>query len=404
MTEFPMISFEEAQRIVLEAVPTLGTEKISLAQAAGRVLGQSIVAKENLPLLPTATVDGFALAFEGDTLTFRIVGEIAAGHFEPLTLSPGTAVRIMTGAVVPPGAEAVAMVEHTTEDNGIVRLHRPPSLGENISPIGSDVQAGQTVLEKGTVLGPAEIGLLAAVGATEFAVHRQPRVGVLSTGDELVEPDVSPPAGAVRDSNRYALMAAIEEAGGIAVDLGIARDSTSYPMQRIKDALAQVDILLTSGGVSRGAYDWVKPALAQIGQIHFGSVATKPGKPLTFATSGDKQLFGLPGFPVSSLVTFELYVRPAMLKMQGRHSIHRPTIRVLTEESLRPDAERLEFKRAVAHWTDGRLWARTTGPQASSRLLSLAGANALLVIPAGTAPIEEGTEVNAILIGELHNR
>lgn len=403
MTEFPMIPFEEAQSIVMGATPTLGTEEAPLTQAMGRVLGESILATENLPPLPTATVDGFAIAPGGDGSTWRIAGEMAAGHYEPMRLSPGTAVRIMTGAVVPEGAEAVVMIEHTTETDGIVRVDSSPAPGENISPVGTNVQAGQTVLEKGTMIGPAEIGLLAAVGATSIAVHRQPRVGVLSTGDELVEPDIVPAVGAVRDSNRYALMAAIREAGGIAIDLGIARDTKAYPMQKITDALAKADILLTSGGVSRGAYDWVKPALAQIGQIHFGRVAQKPGKPLTFVTSGDKLLFGLPGFPVSSLVTFELYVRPVMLKMQGCKSIHRPAIEVRTEETLQPDAERLEFKRAIVGWREGQLWAQTTGNQASSRLLSLSSANALLAIPAGTTPLRRGTEVSAILIGELQN-
>jgi molybdopterin molybdotransferase len=258
------------------------------------------------------------------------------------------------------------------------------------------------VLSKGTRIGPAEVGLLATVGCHQVPVQRRPRVAVLATGDELVEPDQTPPPGAVRDSNRYALIAAAQEAGGEVVWHAHARDDESELEQAMRDGLATADVLMTSGGVSMGTRDLIKPILERLASIHFGRVSFKPGKPLTFATTSEGKLaFGLPGFPVSSLVTFEVFVRPALLKLAGAANVLRPRVSAVLGHEVRPDSVRLEYQRARLSWENDRFVARTTGLQSSSRLMSIVGANALLEIQPGDQPLAAGTIVPALLLANL---
>ncbi|MDW8213358.1 MAG: molybdopterin molybdotransferase MoeA [Roseiflexaceae bacterium] len=408
---YPMVSIDEAQRLITAHVAPLGVEEIDVLRdvADGRVLAEDVYAVEPLPDVPKAAVDGYALRSADSDAPRRVIAEVTAGATPGLYVAAGTAVRIMTGAPVPDGADAVIMVEHTEERDGTLLVQRTPRAGDNIHTVGQDIAAGQLVLARGTTLGAAEIGLLATVGRARAKVYRRPVVAVLATGDEVYEPDGEVFPGGVRDSNRYALMAAAREAGCLALSLGIARDDVNAQRAAILEALDRADVLLTSGGVSMGTRDLIKPLLAELGTVHFGRIAFKPGKPTTFATierpatvrSSPLLAFGLPGYPVSSLVSFEVFVRPALRRLQGDARPERPRVRVTLRDPIRPSPDRPEYQRAVVSWEEGRLVARSTGRQGSSRLLSMLGANALLIVPAGTAPHAAGAELDALMTGPL---
>ena len=393
----------EAAGIVLDLTPRLDAEDVVTVTADGRTLAETIRSTEQMPPFPASTVDGYAVLAADQSEWRELLDDVLAGAPIDAQVAAGRAARIMTGAPLPPGADAVVMFEDTDERDGRVQLKKGVKVGDNLRPPGVDLEVGQTVLEAGTVLGAAEIGLLATIGRGAVSVHRRPRVAVLSTGDELVEPDEPLRPGAIRDSNRYALMAAIREAGGEAISMGSARDEESLQRQRIQAALDAADVVITSGGVSVGSRDLVKPILESLGTVHFGRIALKPGKPLTFATIGPKLAFGLPGNPVSALVTFEVFVRPALLKMQGRRQVQRPRVDVTAEHKLGKTLDRTEYQRAVVRWQDGRLVARSTGAQISSRLISMAGANALLEILPGEGAVPAGSTVPALLIGEIES-
>lgn len=400
MTSYPMIAPQEALRIVLEHTPVLSTEWVGLPiEALGRVLAEEVVAVEDMPAFFASAKDGFAVIAADTSVWRRIIGEQMAGPSIGIVVEPGTAVRIMTGAPLPQGADAVAMVEHTEEAKGHVRLLGPVRPGQDVRPAGQDLAAGERVLAVGTPLGPPEIGLLATVGRTQVQVYRRPRVAVLTTGDELVEPDQPLGPGLIHNSNRHALLAAASWARTDIVWSGHARDEEGELRRRMAEALEEADVLLTSGGVSMGRRDLVKRLLEELGSVHFGRVAQKPGKPLTFAAVGEKLVFGLPGFPVSSLVCFELYVRPALRKMQGHTRLQRPRAEVMLAHPIHHQPDRTEFQRAVVTEREGVRWAETTGPQVSGRLRSLVGANGLLVLPAGRAHFDRGDVVTAILLG-----
>ncbi|WP_322512310.1 molybdopterin molybdotransferase MoeA, partial [Chloroflexus sp.] len=273
--------------------------------------------------------------------------------------------------------------------------------GDYVHTVGQDVARGQIALTAGTTLGAAEIGILATLGITRILAYRRPRVAVLATGDEVVEPSETRPGGAVRDSNRYALMAAVREAGCEPISLGIARDDAAVQRQAILRGLEQADVLITSGGVSMGTRDLIKPLLAELGTVHFGRIAFKPGKPTTFATVGGKLVFGLPGFPVSSLVSFEVFVRPALRALQGDATPFRPRVAVTLAEPIRPSPDRPEYQRIIVTYREGRLAAVSTGSQSSSRILSLRGANGLLLVPAGETVYPAGSTLPALLTGPL---
>jgi len=399
-SKYPMVSPEVALETVLRHTPVLGSESLPVAEARGRVLAADIFAVADLPPFPASAVDGYAVRSDDPSPVRRVLAEVTAGTAGDVGVAPGTAVRTMTGAPVVPGADAVVMVEHVEERDGEIRLTRPVRAGENVREAGQDVKAGQLVLAKGTELGAPEVGLLSALGWSTVELFRIPRVAVLSTGDELVEPWEEAGPAKIRDSNRYALMAAVEAAGGVAVSLGMVRDVRSEQQERIRRGLESADVLITSGGVSMGVRDLVKGVLEEMGTVHFGRISVKPGKPFTFATVGEKLVFGLPGFPVSSLVTFELLVRPALLKMQGHRDVVRPRVEAVLDHDVTPAPDRTEFQRAVVRWQGGALHASTTGLQSSGRLLSMVGANALLVFAPGQKRLA-GEMVPAILTGPL---
>lgn len=404
---YPMVSIDDALRTIAAHITPLGVEDLDVLHGLpdGRILAEDVASGENMPDVPKSAVDGYALR-SADGLTPRqVIAEITAGAAPGVQIADGGAVRIMTGAPTPAGADAVVMVEQTEERDGRLYLHRAPNPGENIHTIGQDIAAGQAVLARGTMLGFAEIGLLATVGRTRVRVYRRPVVAVLATGDEVYEPDGPVFPGGVRDSNRYALLAAAREAGCEVVSLGIARDDAGVQRAAILEAVTRADVLLTSGGVSMGTRDLIKPLLAELGTVHFGRIAFKPGKPTTFATIARDTtpllVFGLPGFPVSSLVSFEVFVRPALRRLQGDARPDRPRARVALREPIQPSPDRPEYQRVIIGWDQGRLTARSTGRQGSSRLLSLLGANGLLLVPPGTRRYEAGAELEALLTGPL---
>ncbi len=399
-SKYEMVSPEVALGTVLKHTPVLGTESVLLPEASGRVLATDVHASTSMPPFPSSSVDGYAVIADDPAPARRVLAEVTAGDAREVAVLPGTAVRIMTGAPVAPGADAVVMVEHVEDRAGEIVLTRPVRHGENVQAVGQDVKSGQLVLPAGSVLSAPEVGLLAAMGLKGVTVFRRPRVAVLSTGDELVEPWEDAGPAKIRDSNRYALMAAVEGAGAVALTLGMVKDDRSEQQERIRAGLDAADVLITSGGVSMGVKDLVKGILEEMGTVHFGRVSMKPGKPFTFATVEGKTAFGLPGFPVSSLVTFELFVRPSLLKMQGFLKVSRPRVEAVLDHDVTPAADRSEFQRAVVRWEAGELHATTTGLQASGRLLSMVGANALLMFAPGERR-RAGERIKAILTGPV---
>jgi molybdopterin molybdotransferase len=397
---YPMLPPATALEIVLQHARPLEAEEVEAADALGRVLAADVRSEEDYPAAPRSSVDGYAVRAADREPRRRVIGEVTAGHPSAVEVGPGTAQRIMTGGVVPPGADAVVMIEDTRDGDGVVELLKPVAPGQCIHPTGMDIQRGQVILPAGTAIGPAEIGLLATIGRVRVPVHRRPRVAVLSTGDEVVEWTEQPGPGQVRDSNRPALIAAVREAGGVPISLGRALDREEDQRALITRGAREADVVITSGGVSMGARDLIKPILAQLGTVHVGRINFKPGKPLTFATIDSTLVFGLPGFPVSSLVTFEVFVRPALRALQGFAQVTRPEVPVVLEHEVKPDPVRPEYQRAIVRVVGGELRATTTGAQTSSRLLSMVGANALLKIAPGSEPLPAGARVPALLIGE----
>ena len=398
MRDYDTIEPDMALNMVLGQTPRLPPRTASTFEALDLVLAEDVHSAEDLPPFPCSIKDGFAVIAADTSNPRRLVGEQTAGYVADLRVEPGTCVRITTGAPMPPGADAVIMVEYTEEAGGMVTLHREVNSNAEVRPVAQDIAEGQQVLQTGTCLGPQEIGLLASLGLTSILAHPRPRVAVLSSGNEIIEPDAVPGPGQIRDSNRYTLMAAVQRAGADAVSLGIGSDTQEALRDKIVEGLTTCDALVTSGGVSMGKLDLIKPILETIGQVHFGRVNMKPGKPLTFATVADKPVFALPGFPVSSLVAFEVFVRPALRQMAGHRHILRPRVPVKLAAGLEGDAWRPEFHRVQLTASPEGLTARSTGMQSSARLLSMVGANGLLALPKRAEPFAAGETVDAILL------
>lgn len=400
---YPMLSVEEALALIQRHTARLPVIELPFWQAQGFVLAEDVFASEPMPPFPAAAVDGYAVLAADGIGPRQVIGDQAAGYVADLRINPGTAARVTTGAPVPLGADAVVMVEEVEvwgEQLNVLADQITP--GSNIRPVGQDIETNQLVLPHGTVLGPPELGLLGTVGQTAVKIFRRPKVAVMSTGDEIIEPHETPQPGQIRDANRFGLMGAVRQAGADPIDLGIVRDKAGRLAETIERGLAEADALLTSGGVSMGQLDLVKPYLARRGTVHFGRVNTKPGKPVTFATVEDKPCFAMPGFPVSALVSFEIFVRPALLKMAGHTAIYRPREPVILAQPLSHTAARTEFQRVVLRRrVDGRLEASTTGFQGSGRLLSMVGANGLVILPQGQSDFEAGEVVEALILDRV---
>jgi gephyrin len=345
-------------------------------------------------------MDGYAVVAADVSPWREVTGVQLAGRRQDFDVSDGYAVKIMTGAPVPAGADAVVRIEDIREsEDHIVISDVPVSPGQNIRPIGSDLSQGTAILRRGTRIGPIELGLIATMGYAQVPVSRRPRVAVISTGDELVEPGAPLEPGQIRDSNRFSLVAVVEETGAEVVHSSRVSDEISELRKLVAGLDGNIDVLVTSGGVSVGDRDVVKVLIGERATVHFQRVFMKPGKPLNFATAPNLLIFGLPGNPVSSVVSFELFVRPALLSMLGAAQIRREFAPVVLGANVQR-SDRIEYQRATVSVDDsGRLVASTTGNQISSRLASLLGANALLVIDSGNDVIPAGQTVPAMLIG-----
>ena len=394
-----MMDPTEARGRVMDRVRRTATEHVPLSEAAGRWLAEDVVADDNHPPFPAATMDGYAV-LAADTSPWReVIGYQPAGAWIDAEVSDGYVVRIMTGAAIPTGADAVVKVENTEVADDHVIIHQDEVMfGENIRPIGSDLAKGAVVLAAGTRVGPIEIGLLATLGHAEVPVARRPRVAVISTGDELVEPGQPLAPGHIRDSNRFSVSAAVREAGGDVVYADRATDEMADLRRIVAELPMDLDVLITNGGVSVGDRDVVGTLIGETAEVHFDRLFMKPGKPLTFATRGDLLIFGLPGNPVSSMVSLELFVRPALVAMQGAVRPIRDVVTVETTEEIRR-SDRIEYQRAIVSVSpDGRLRARSTGGQGSSRLASMSSANAFLVVEPGEGTLPAGSASPAILL------
>jgi molybdopterin molybdotransferase len=395
-----VLSVADAARAVIERVPRLPRELASLDAAAGRILAVDVVAARALPGFDNSAMDGYAARSAELPGTLPVAGVVAAGQLDVPPAPAGAAVRIFTGAPIPPGADTVVIQEDAARDGERVRLPASP-VGENVRPVGEDVAIGEVVLTAGTRLSPWDIGMLAALGITSVPVARAPRVALIATGDELVDVTQAPGPGQLVDSSVHALAALVREAGGVADRLGIARDNLASLADRLA-ASQGYDVVITTGGVSVGDRDYVRAALAEAGiGLELYKVAMKPGKPFSFGMrpgAVPTPVFGLPGNPVSTIVAFELFLRPALLAMQGARVIERPVVTVQLASGYRKDPGRAHYLRARVARTSEQLIATPHPRQGSAMLSSLIGCNALVVIAAELTEVAPGTPAPAILL------
>ncbi len=393
-----MLSVAQAFARIHERVRLLPTETAPLRAAAHRVLATDVVAARALPPYDNSAMDGFAVRAADVPATLPIAGTVAAGDAPDAVLGAGTALRIMTGAPMPRGADCVIMREDV-EDLGDSARFPAAAAGRHIRRAGEDMAVGALAAARGTRLDAGTMGLLAALGAANVSLSRAPRVAILSTGDELVEVDVEPRPGQIVSSNEHVLAAQVTEAGGVALCKGIVRDDRRAVVAALAEALHDTDVLVTSGGVSVGDYDFVKEALSDLGiELDFWKVAMKPGKPLAFGVSGGGTLvFGLPGNPVSSMVVFELFVRPTLLAMQGARRLQRPRVRAVLPQGYRKSPSRAHFVCATLDWSGPEPMAQLR-TQGSGSLSSMAGIDALVEIPAEVEQLPPGATALALLV------
>ena len=404
------LSVEDARSHILEAVSALESERVPLLDATGRVLAETVTADRAIPPLANSAMDGYAVRGSDISqvpIRLKVSGEVAAGYVSQTHLRPGTAIRIMTGAPIPPGADTVVRFEDTCLAGDRCEILKAPKTGSNVRQAGEDVRAGQVVLKPGKTLRPQEIGMLAAVGWTLVSVIRRPRVAILSTGDEIVSPDKVPGPSQIRDANSYTVAALVKRYGGVPILLGVARDREILVRTSVREALAgDADFIITSGGVSVGDFDLVKQVLAAEGEMHFWSLNMKPGRPLAFGLVGDLSastaqgvpLLGLPGNPVAAMISTELFARPAILKMQGITDWARPTVRARLRDPVRRKDGRRHYLRVHLHETKEGIEASLTGDQGSGILNSLVLADGLAVIPEEAEHLPPGSEVLVILL------
>lgn len=407
MTElYPTLSVEEALARVLAAFQPLEPERVPVLETLGRVLAEDVYADMDIPPLTNTAMDGYAVR-AADTagasperpVRLRIIYDLAAGYTTDVAVTPGTAIRIMTGAPMPPGADAVVQFEDTEQDGDWVNIFKGVPVGKNVRQAGEDVQKGALILPRGSEIRPQEVGMLAALGHKEAWVHRRPRVAILATGDEVIEVDAPWQPGKIRNANSYSNAAQVVRYGGIPVLLGIARDDVAELTAKIRAGLEQgADLFLTSGGVSMGDFDVVKTVLAAEGEMAFWRVRMKPGKPLAFGHIQGVPLLGLPGNPVSAMIAFELFARPVILKMLGKTRWEKPTVEAtLLDEITRKDNRR-HFLRVMLEERDGEYFARLTGDQGSGILLSMVRAQGLAIIPENANHLPAGARVQIMML------
>jgi molybdopterin molybdotransferase len=393
-----MISMEEAQRIILQHIALLPTEELPLLQGLGRVAGEDVYAPRDIPATDNSAMDGYAFSFatvEGDSLL--VSGNIPAGRVRTTPVAAGEAVRIMTGAPIPRGCDTVVPIENVETTGDTIRLLGNVRPGSHIRKRGEDIRAGHRAIAGNSPLRPQEIGMLASLGKSSVRVYRRPKVGVLATGDELLEIGSPPAPGKIINSNSYSIAAQVTESGGDPVMLGIAEDEMERTCDRIRVGI-QGDILITTGGVSVGDRDCVKEAIVALGgEIRFWKVHMKPGKPIAFAILEGKPVFALPGNPAAAMISFEVFVRPALLKMTGHMRIFRPTVTAALTGPIANKGDRPHLIRVrVEARQDGHV-ASATGDQSSARLSSLTAANGFMRMAPGTALASGETVVVSLL-------
>jgi molybdopterin molybdotransferase len=404
------LEVREAQAVVLDATPVLGVETVAAGEALGRVLAEAVASDRRLPPADVSAMDGFAVraadlagASEAQPVPLPVVFEVAAGGSAPRPLRPGEAARIFTGGPLPPGADTVVRQEDTQGADGRVVIRVAAPEGEHVRRAGEDVREGEEVLAAGTRLRAAHLGMLAALGRSVVAVRQRPRVAILSGGDELVEPDRSVAGGRIVSSNSYSLAAQCREAGAEPVYLGIARDRPDELERGLRAGL-RCDVLLSSAGVSVGDHDHVRPVLEKLGcRLAFWGVRMKPGYPLAFGrmeADGLPLVFGLPGNPVSAMVTFEQFVRPALLKMAGRSRLFRPVVEARLAERLEKAPGRLHLVRVELSRRGGEIVASPTGNQSSGVLRSMTEGTGLLVFDAGATRLEAGARAKVQVLDD----
>jgi len=403
-----MINVDQALQKILKNLPEQSLETVILDKALGRVLAEDVVSKVDIPDFDNSAMDGYAIiakdtigASSKTPLCLEIVDSIRAGITTERILSRKQAIRIMTGSVIPRGADAVIKIEDTSEKrneiqkNSCVKILKRMKEGENIRKAGESVKKGDLIIKKGTILNSAHLGMMASLAKTKIKVSRKPTVAILATGDELISSDSKTKKGKIRNSNPYSLSSQIKKIGGVPKNKGIARDSLNELKRKIKSCL-DCDVIITCGGVSMGKYDLVKKSMEELGaDIKFWKVAVKPGKPLLFSLLKGKPVFGLPGNPVSGMVSIELFVKPAICKMMGcgEEFIKHEEVDATLEQTLKESESRRTFMRACTRWKDGRYLAKSTGSQGSGILNSMVKANSLIVFPEKKKVLKKGSKV-----------
>lgn len=395
-----MTGYEQARRLILEKVRPAGIERVLLLDAVGRVLADDFTAPRDMPRWNNSAMDGFAVRSEDCTVgaVLKVTDYIPAGVSSDDAIAPGCAARIMTGAPIPPGADAVVPIEETEPTDETVKLLHPVRKNDHIRFRGEDVPCGETVLTRGTLIGPPEVSLLASFSAMMVPVYRRVRVAILSTGDELVEVGTEPKESQIVNSNALALAAAVKLCGAEPVILGIARDTRESHIEKLTEGL-KADALVTSAGVSAGDRDLVREVLAELGAVEqFWKPGIKPGGPTAFALFGDKPVFSLPGNPVSTMITFEEFARPALLRMMGHNKALRRTVRGRLKEAARKKAGKLNFLRVHVTLEEGVFVASTSGDQNTGILKTMLRCNALALLPPERTEFQAGEEVDLHLL------
>jgi molybdopterin molybdotransferase len=405
----PLVSVEEHRDRVLSAITPLPAFDQPLMEALGLSAAEDVHAEVALPGFDNSAMDGYAVchvdvaaATEESPVHLPVVGEIGAGQATLMAMSPGTAVKIMTGAPVPAGADSIVPYEWTDRGVANVVITQAPELGQHVRPAGQDVAVGDLLVASGTVLGPRQLGLLASVGRASVRSRPRPRVVVISTGSELREPGTTLGHDSIYDGNSFLLAASARQAGAIAYRVGIVSDQPRAFMDALSDQLVRADLVVTSGGVSMGDYDVVKEALSPLGTVWFGGVAMQPGKPQGFGTVGDDRvpIVTLPGNPVSSYISFEQFVLPAIRKLMGRAPYVRPEAEAVITHAMPSPAERRQFARGTLSIVDGHLAVTPVGTQGSHMIGDLAESDALIVVPESVTSVEAGETVTVLPLDE----
>jgi molybdopterin molybdotransferase len=394
-------SFEEARHIILESVTKLGAERVELLEALGRVLAEDVVAPWSLPRFNNSAMDGYAVRAEDCVAgrTLPVIDSVSAGGRAAKAMTPGTAIKIMTGAPVPNGCDSVIPIEHVEAKDGTISAIEPVVLGQHIRLAGEDVLEGETILSAGRLVRPYEINMLASCGREHIDVVLRPRVAIVVTGDELIELGQTPGPEQIVDSNAYSLYAAIKELGAVPVMIGIARDNLASHREKLMEGL-KADVLITAAGVSVGEYDLVREVLAEMGvKIVFWRVKVKPGKSMAFGMKGGKPVFALPGNPVSSMLTFAEFAAPALLKMMGHREMVRPLFPAVLQSDLRKKKGQTALVRVKLECTQGRYIAWSAGKQDTGLVRTMMEANAVAVLPADRESFAAGEEVQVHLLG-----